>query len=216
MKVRLNKAHFPVTALGPGRRIGLWLQGCSAQCPGCISRDTWADDPSREITISGIIDWCRGVSAKGCDGVTISGGEPFEQARALSELIKEIRAWSDEIEAKMDILCYSGLPLRRLQLDHAAILEQLDALIPEPFVASLSGGSIWRGSANQPIVPLSDLGLARYGSSALSAEDERRLQFAIDGSTLWCIGIPERGNLEAVEIAARARGVTLGGVSWRA
>ena len=25
--VELNKAHWPVTVLGPGKRIGLWLQG---------------------------------------------------------------------------------------------------------------------------------------------------------------------------------------------
>ena len=40
--IRLNKAHYPVTALGPGRRIGLWLQGCALACPGCISQDSWA------------------------------------------------------------------------------------------------------------------------------------------------------------------------------
>ena len=27
--LELNKAHWPVTVLGPGRRIGLWVQGLS-------------------------------------------------------------------------------------------------------------------------------------------------------------------------------------------
>ncbi|MBP5240157.1 MAG: 4Fe-4S cluster-binding domain-containing protein, partial [Oscillospiraceae bacterium] len=29
--------HFPVVTLGPGRRLGLWLQGCSIHCPGCVA-----------------------------------------------------------------------------------------------------------------------------------------------------------------------------------
>ncbi|HSV19446.1 MAG TPA: 4Fe-4S cluster-binding domain-containing protein, partial [Casimicrobiaceae bacterium] len=45
--IELNKAHWPVTVLGPGKRIGLWLQGCSIHCPGCVSQDTWSADPSK-------------------------------------------------------------------------------------------------------------------------------------------------------------------------
>ena len=41
-QIGLNRVHFPVTALGPGRRVGIWLQGCSIRCPGCMSLDTWA------------------------------------------------------------------------------------------------------------------------------------------------------------------------------
>ena len=40
--ISLSRLHFPVTTLGPGRRIGIWFQGCSIRCPGCISADTWA------------------------------------------------------------------------------------------------------------------------------------------------------------------------------
>lgn len=41
MRMILSRLHFPVTTLGPGRRIGVWFQGCSIRCAGCISRDTW-------------------------------------------------------------------------------------------------------------------------------------------------------------------------------
>ncbi|MCT5046402.1 radical SAM protein, partial [Pseudomonas aeruginosa] len=27
--------------MGTGRRLGIWFQGCSIRCPGCISADTW-------------------------------------------------------------------------------------------------------------------------------------------------------------------------------
>ena len=57
MKLQLNKAHFPVTALGPGRRIGIWVQGCSIQCPGCVSLDTWKPDRSKAIEVDALIAW---------------------------------------------------------------------------------------------------------------------------------------------------------------
>jgi anaerobic ribonucleoside-triphosphate reductase activating protein len=39
MKIAVSKAHYPVTVLGPGKRIGIWL-GCRIQCKGCVSQDT--------------------------------------------------------------------------------------------------------------------------------------------------------------------------------
>lgn len=41
MMLYLSRIHFPVTTLGPGNRIGIWFQGCSIQCQGCVSVDTW-------------------------------------------------------------------------------------------------------------------------------------------------------------------------------
>ena len=41
VKIAVNRLHWPVTVLGPGRRVGIWMQGCSIGCPGCVSRDTW-------------------------------------------------------------------------------------------------------------------------------------------------------------------------------
>ena len=41
MNISLSRVHFPVTTLGPGQRLGLWFQGCSIRCAGCISADTW-------------------------------------------------------------------------------------------------------------------------------------------------------------------------------
>src|SRR5215218_593389 len=85
--IQLNKAHWPVTVLGPGRRIGLWMQGCSIHCPGCVSQDTWPADPATAITVDALVDWCRTTTGSALDGVTISGGEPFDQPDALLRLL---------------------------------------------------------------------------------------------------------------------------------
>jgi anaerobic ribonucleoside-triphosphate reductase activating protein len=217
MRIRLNKAHYPVTSLGFGRRIGIWLQGCTIGCPACVSQDTWAADPDREVELDILLSWCREVGAAGCAGVTVSGGEPFEQPAALAALIDGLRELGPLEPGGFDILCYSGLPLSKLMRDHAEILARIDALIPEPFVATLPRGHLWRGSANQPLVPLSDLGWARYGGSmeALPA-GKGQFQLTVDDECLWAIGIPDRGDMEKLEAAARERGIVLGAVSWRA
>ena len=214
--VELNKAHWPVTVLGPGRRIGLWLQGCSIHCPGCVSQDTWPKDSSRRIAVADLVAWCRKVSAGTPDGITISGGEPFDQPAGLRALLASLAAWRREKGLDFDILCYSGYPLRKLEKEHGKILALLDALIPEPYVDHLPQGHVWRGSANQPLVPLSARGRERYADRVdAPASGDRRMQATVEGGRVWMIGIPGRGDMAAVEALCASRGLALTEVSWR-
>lgn len=216
MKIAINKAHYPVTVLGPGQRIGIWLQGCSIRCPGCVSQDTWPRDPTREIDVAVLLAWCRRVAADGPDGVTLSGGEPFDQPKALTALLKALHRWRAQAGRDFDILCYSGYPLATLRRKHAGILALLDALIPEPYVDGLPLAHLWRGSANQPLVPLSPRGAARYATHLTApAEDGKRMQVAAEGRRLWFIGIPQRGDMAALEDLCRQRGLSMDAVSWR-
>ena len=217
MKIRINKAHYPVTVLGPGRRIGVWLQGCSIHCRGCVSQDTWAPDPGREMTVARLMRWCREVATSGLDGITISGGEPFDQPLALRHLLDALHAWRTETSDDFDILCYSGYPLTILQKRHSQLLERLDALIPEPFVETLPRTQLWRGSSNQTLVPLSARGKKRYAAyiDALADSAGKRIQAQVDGDQIWYIGIPERGDMPVVEAQCRERGVAFSSVSWR-
>jgi anaerobic ribonucleoside-triphosphate reductase activating protein len=213
--LQLNKAHWPVTVLGPGRRIGLWLQGCSIHCPGCVSQDTWPSDASKTIAVSDLVAWCRKVAAGGFDGITISGGEPFEQPEGLAALLRALVAWRRAEGLDFDLLCYSGLPLRLLQAKHAKLLALLDAIIPEPYVDSLPQGKVWRGSSNQPLVALSERGRARYGSYVDATVEGKQMQAAVEGGRIWMIGIPGRGDMAAIESLCASRGLTLTNVSWR-
>ncbi len=216
MNIAINRAHYPVTVLGPGKRIGIWLQGCSIRCPACVSQDTWASDAGREMTVATLLAWCRRVAADGVDGITLSGGEPFDQARALTVLLTALHDWRQRSGRDFDILCYSGYPLATLQRKHAGILALLDAVIPEPYVDGLPLAHVWRGSANQPLVPLSARGAARYAAYlTVPAEEGRRMQVAADGGRLWFIGIPQRGDMTALEDLCRQRGLTMDAVSWR-
>lgn len=224
MKIALNKAHFPVTVLGPGRRIGIWVQGCSIGCKGCVSRDTWERDGSREMTVARLLAWCREVTKNAeadgdvvFDGVTISGGEPFDQGAALSALLDGLIQWRTTLAADFDILCYSGYPLATLQKKHGRLLQKLDALIPEPFVENLPMSHLWRGSSNQPLVPLSERGRRNFAAhvDAAAATAGKQMQTMVDGSRIWFVGIPARGDMVALEQTCREHGIAFDQVSWR-
>jgi anaerobic ribonucleoside-triphosphate reductase activating protein len=216
VSIAVNKAHYPVTVLGPGRRIGIWLQGCSIRCPGCVSQDTWARDRGRDMDVEALLAWCRRTAGDQFDGVTISGGEPFDQPQALGALLKGLQRWRKASCREFDVLCYSGYPLATLQRKHGAILPLLDALIAEPYVDGLPLAHVWRGSANQPLVPMSKLGEARYAPYLdMPAAAAKRMQVAADGDRLWFIGIPHRGDMATLEALCKSRGLNMNDVSWR-
>jgi len=214
--IRINKAHYPVTVLGPGRRIGIWLQGCSIGCKGCVSQDTWDLAGGAETSVDALLGWCRRVAdPEGPAGVTISGGEPFDQPEALLALLRALDGWRAGAGLDFDIFCYSGYPLKRLKASFAPQLELIDLLCPEPYVDALPESKVWRGSLNQPLVPLTPRGARMAGPNAPDRESGKRFQVAVTDGKVWFIGIPDRGDMTRIEQMAASRGLLLGGVSWR-
>ena len=130
MTLRLSRLHFPVTALGPGRRLGIWTQGCTIGCPGCISRDTWPStvDGQPAVPVPDVLAWC--VRHAGVDGVTISGGEPSEQPAALTELVAGLDR--HRRERGWDLLCYTGVEEDEFARRCPEVHGLVDALITGP------------------------------------------------------------------------------------
>ena len=212
MKIRLSRAHHPVTVLGPGKRIGLWTQGCGIGCDGCLARDTWAPDPATEVDLDDVLAWCAGITD--VDGVTISGGEPFDQPEALDALLVKLDRWRRAHVRPIDFLCYSGRSLPALRARYGHILARLDAVIPGPFIADQAPGLRWRGSANQLLVPLSPLGHERYDAEIDRPSEKSRFQVEVDGDTVYQIGVPRPGDLAALEKAMARRGIGYREASW--
>ena len=86
-KILARFIHYPVETLGPGRRVGVWLQGCSIHCEGCISPE---NQPFDETCSMSVDEAAEQISSYNCDRVTISGGEPFDQAEELLLLLRHI------------------------------------------------------------------------------------------------------------------------------
>ncbi len=207
--IGVSRLHFPVTGLGPGRRCGVWVQGCSIGCGGCVSRDTWDPATAQQLLdVGAIVDWIEGTAP---DGVTITGGEPFDQAGALAELLTEVR--HRPATATLSVLVYSGYSIERLRASHDSVLEDIDAVIAGPFIRGLESAHPWYGSGNQELHVLNTT-----RESHFTVDDDRPPALQVDaaGGQLWITGIPRRGDLERMEAALADRGVLLREVSWRA
>lgn len=214
MNILVNKAHYPVSVLGHGKRIGVWLQGCSIRCRSCCSLDTWEFEADRGMDVATLMDWCLDVSGGSPDGVTITGGEPFDQPEALLVLLKALDGWRTEAGGLFDILLYSGYSEARLKRDFAEHLILLDAVVAGPFLERSGGDKPFCGSDNQRMIVLSPLAEERYGAKSLSGW-KSGMQIATDNEGIWMIGIPRPGDLGRFEAGCAERGLALGKPSWR-
>lgn len=219
--IRLSRVHFPVTALGPGIRLGIWVQGCRLACPGCMSRDTWDAAGGRSVQVSDVADLWRTARDQGATGVTISGGEPAEQAEEVTRLVRQIRRHDEQlirsgsVSQPADVLVFSGLdeaPFRDRCPDLAACA---DAAVLGPFDITRPTDLVWRGSGNQRLVPLTALGTERFGPFLDAVTDAPAMQFVVEPDRIWTIGVPRIGDLPALERRLRSHGIETGGVSWR-
>jgi len=208
--IEVNRVHYPVTALGPGTRAGIWVQGCTIGCAGCLAHDTWARKPDAAVPVADLLAWLAGLPER-VDGVTISGGEPLEQPGAVGELLAGIHEWRGERE--IDILLYTGMTYRKALSHRAEIVARCDAVVAGPYVARRNTGDTpLRGSGNQRLVPLTPLGHRRY---APGRPPGRSMQVATAGNRAWLIGIPGPGDLDELSRRLRDRGIRLEGESWR-
>jgi anaerobic ribonucleoside-triphosphate reductase activating protein len=200
VQVFLSRAHFPVTTLGPGQRLGIWFQGCSIRCPGCISVDTWAFGQG-EIEVSEFLESVAPWIAM-ADGITITGGEPFDQVDALFELLSKLRTVTSS-----DVLIFTGYPREHLPpLERFAGL--VDGLMTDPYRADLPQQLALRGSDNQRLHCLTQRGAERFREYERSrTQSDNRLDVLVDESgTVWMAGIPRRGDMPRLIANLRALG----------
>lgn len=200
--IAISRVHFPVTTLGPGRRLGIWMQGCSIRCPECISADTWATDRG-VVLLANIIEQIEPWLLE-ADGITISGGEPFDQPEALAALLTAVRE-----RTTADILVYSGHAFETIAARVGSMYGLIDALMSDPYLASAPQTLALRGSDNQRLHCLTPLGEARFGSIQHAIKKERALDvmFDDDGGA-WLAGIPRRDEWERLQVHLREMGTT--------
>jgi anaerobic ribonucleoside-triphosphate reductase activating protein len=177
-----------------------------------MSRDTWDPAGGTAVPVTEIAAQWRAARDQGADGVTVSGGEPLDQAPALASLLGLIRQAGG---TETDILLYTGYELPEARERGARVLALADAVITGRYQAGNPTRLIWRGSANQRIVPLSELGRRRYLDYARAEPLRAPMQVGADDDGHWIIGVPRQGDLASLERALRASGFTPSGVSWR-
>lgn len=190
MLISLSRTHFPVTTLGPGKRIGIWFQGCSLRCKGCLSPDTW-ERKTASITVDAIIQQIHPWFSF-ADGITISGGEPFEQPEALYALLTALRQ-----QFSGDIFIYSGYHWNEIEPQVTKMSGLIDALMSGRYQVENTQSLMLRGSDNQQLHCLTAKGRARFSAFDRSVtEEDKVLDLSLDNQgRIYLTGIPQKGDM---------------------
>ena len=131
MGIRIHELLRGSSANGPGTRNVVWFQGCTLSCPGCFNPLTHDPKGGKELSAEEV---CRFLldADHPCDGITISGGEPFQQPESLLELLQRLHA-----SQTPPVLVFSGYPYAIILQTPAfsVSLPYIDALICGPYRA---------------------------------------------------------------------------------
>lgn len=135
---------------GDGLRFVIFAQGCKRACPGCQNKSTWDLLGGKLMDTEDIF---AQINDPLLSGVTFSGGEPFLQSEAFTELAKKIHA------KNLNIWCYTGNTyeeiLKRNDPKELELLNNVDILVDGDFREDLRDLTLkFRGSGNQRIIDL--------------------------------------------------------------
>ncbi len=143
------------TANGEGIRTTFFVTGCFHNCPQCFNAEymnfchgrTWTQSETDKV-----IGFLEHPSVA---GLTILGGEPFQQVPEITGIVREIK----ERGPGKSIWSYSGYTIEEIleDEDRTELLKMLDVLIDGRFVASLRDLRVrFRGSSNQRIIDVQE------------------------------------------------------------
>ena len=184
------------SALGPGVRAVVWVQGCPLNCPECVAPDWIPFLPARLVAPEELAQEL--LERPDVTGLTLSGGEPMLQAAGLAALAQAMAARRD-----LTVICFTGFLLEHLRRSPPGpgvedLLRRVDVLIDGPYVAPRNDQQGLRGSANQRV---------HYLSGRLKGDDfdfdagPRRTEIHLIGREALLVGVPPTRALRAFHAA---------------
>ena len=174
-RLRVHAEEARSRANGPGARYTVWVQGCSLGCAGCFNATTH-EESGPAVSVAELADRIRGHATRGdIEGITLSGGEPLQQASAVLELLATLRSTTD-----LSVVLFSGYTREEIDAlpDGPSVLGHLDVLIDGRYEAPRRLGTGLRGSHNQRV----HLMTGRYSHADIAATPEAEIRIAPDGS----------------------------------
>ena len=140
---------------GPGIRLTVFVQGCTHNCKGCHNPETHSFEAGETVDIQKIASMIDKNPL--LDGLTISGGEPFQQAEGCAKLAKYSK------EKELDVITYTGYTFEELLAGMDTnkgwrdLIEASDVIVDGKFEQSLRSVELrFRGSSNQRIISVKD------------------------------------------------------------
>ena len=150
-KIRLAGIAYESLVNGPGMRRVFFSQGCKHNCLGCFNEDTHDFLGGEERDIELLIDDLKNNPM--INGVTFSGGDPFEQADKFAYMAKKIK------ELGLNIWCYTGYTFEYIlenlnkRQGWEELLNNIDVLVDGKFeISKKIDGLKFKGSTNQRII----------------------------------------------------------------
>ena len=131
----------------------IWTQGCHHNCKGCHNPQTHAPNGGILEDTENIIKEIKNHKLQ--QGITLSGGEPFLQVEALSEIAKAAK------DINLDVWAYTGYRYEDLLKDGKSfkLLQYIDILVDGKFEIENKDISLkFIGSSNQRIIEINNYG----------------------------------------------------------
>lgn len=148
-KINIMEIVEQTMADGPGLRTSIYCAGCRHHCPGCHNPQSWDPANGHEVSIDDLMEV---IKADDFSNVSFSGGDPFYQVEAFTELARRIKA-----ETHKTIWCWTGFTIEEIRASEhlSQMLPYLDVLVDGPFLIEQRDTQLlFRGSPNQRIIYL--------------------------------------------------------------
>lgn len=191
---------YPVKVLGPGDRIGIWMDGCEHRCRGCSNPELWefcSQYKTDMDAVSKMVDSIR--ENYEVEGFTLTGGDPFYQPDALETLLQYL------YPINKDILVYTGYSYDHIRKKYPHLLKYIAVLIDGKYVEDENKGSMLKGSDNQTIYFINERYRKKY-ETYMSCTHSRIQNFTTADGVI-SVGIHLPGYGEALDQAVRMKGL---------
>lgn len=134
---------------GPGNRYVIWTQGCSKNCEGCFNLEIQPFKGGEEIEVEQLV---QDIYDSGCEGVTLSGGDPLEQPKAILELVEALHDNNGQLkDLPLGIIIFTGYTMQEIKKipESKIILKRVDLLITNRYNNNQKQAHGLAGSGNQ-------------------------------------------------------------------
>ena len=151
MLINLHSTIKSSRVNGPGDRFVIWTQGCRKMCKNCYNPETWSHYRNNLIDIDLLVEEIKNSSTT---GVTISGGDPFEQPEELFYLLREIK----QLDLSDGVIVFSGYTIDEIRVreELRKSLDYIDVLVDGLYIEEKRITNGLAGSSNQEFHFLTD------------------------------------------------------------
>ena len=149
MNLQIANKISATRAEGPGLRFAFWVQGCTLHCPGCCNPEMFTGQGGYSVSPEEFAEEI--INTPNIEGVSMLGGEPFQQPLALGKLSRLLQ------KANLSIMVYSGYTHDELLASKEPGLQdfrsRIDLLVDGRFEKDIpEERRRWIGSANQNLI----------------------------------------------------------------